>query len=192
MAKKESTFFNMLATLVTVTLVASTALGFVYELTKEPIAAARLARKLEAINAVVETYENNPVDDMYMIPTVDGTDSLECYPAMKNGALVGTAIRSYSRKGYGGLIWVMIGITPEATIFETAVIEHKETPGLGTKMSEPAFKDQFKGIDPTQFEMKVTKDGGEVDGITAATISSRAFCQAAQLAFDSYEKGGNK
>ena len=73
MAKKESTFFNMLATLVIVTLVASTALGFVYELTKEPIAAARLARKLEAINAVVAAYDNNPIDDMYKIPTADGT-----------------------------------------------------------------------------------------------------------------------
>jgi len=192
MAKKESTFINMLVTLVAVTLVASTALGFVYELTKEPIAAARLARKLEAIDAVVDAYDNNPVDDMYKIPTVDGTDSLECYPAWKDGTLVGTAVRSYSKKGYGGLIWVMIGITPEAKISETAVVEHKETPGLGTKMSDPKFKDQFKGIDPAQFNMKVVKDGGGIDAITAATISSRAFCEAAQLAFDSYEKGGQK
>jgi len=192
MAKKESTFLNMLVTLVAVTLVASTALGFVYELTKEPIAAAKLARKLEAINAVVDAYDNNPVDDMYKIPVTEGTDSLECYPAMKGGSLVGTAVRSYSRKGYGGLVWIMVGITSESKISETALVEHKETPGLGTKMAEPKFNDQFKDIDPTQFSMKVTKDGGDVDAITAATISSRAFCEAAQLAFDSYEKGGKK
>ena len=86
----------------------------------------------------------------------------------------------------------MVGITPDSKVFETAVVEHKETPGLGTKMAEPKFKDQFKGIDPTLIEMKVTKDGGEINAITAATISSRAFCEAAQLAFESYEKGGKK
>lgn len=192
MAKKESTFGNMLATLVIITFAASASLAFIYELTKEPIAEAMLAKKLEAINFVVSDYDNNPVEDMYRIPMIDGSDSLECYPARKEGQLVGTAIRSYSRKGYGGLIWIMVGISPDGKIYETAVVEHKETPGLGTKMAEPKFKDQFRNIDPGQFKLTVSKDGGDVDAITAATISSRAFCEAVQLAYESFEEGGKK
>ena len=65
MAKKESTLFNMVSSLVVVTLVASSALGFVYELTKGPIAAAKLAAKIKAIDEVVVEYDNNPVDEMY-------------------------------------------------------------------------------------------------------------------------------
>ena len=192
MAKKESTFVNMLATLVIITFAASASLAFIYELTKEPIAEARLAKKLEAINFVVTDYDNNPVEDMYRIPVIDGSDSLECYPARKEGQLVGTAIRSYTRKGYGGLIWIMVGISPDGKIYETAVVEHKETPGLGTKMAEPKFKDQFRNIDPGKFNLQVKKDGGDVDAITAATISSRAFCEAVQLAYESLEGGGKK
>ena len=192
MAKKESTFLNMLITLFVVTFVASTALAYVYEITKEPIAAARLAKKLEAIDQVVAGYDNNPVEDMYTIPASNGSDSLEVYPARKNGELVGAAIRSYSKNGYGGLIWIMVGIMPDGKIENVAVIEHKETPGLGSKMSDPAFKNQFEDLDPSKVTLKVKKDGGDIDAITAATISSRAFCDAVELAVESYEKGGSK
>jgi electron transport complex protein RnfG len=192
MAKKESTFFNMVITLFVVTLVASTALAYVYEITKEPIAAARLAKKLEAIDQVVPQYDNNPVDDMYTIPATDGTDSLEVYPARENGKLVGSAIRSFSKNGYGGLIWIMVGIEPDGKIKDVAVVEHKETPGLGSKMSDPSFKNQFMGLDPSKTSLEVKKDGGDIDAITAATISSRAFCDAVQMAVNSFEKGGKK
>ncbi len=192
MAKKESTFFNMLITLFIVTLVASTALAYVYEITKEPIAMARLAKKLAAIDKVVGTYDNNPVDDMYTIPASTGSDSLEVYPARKNGELVGAAIRSFSKNGYGGLVSIMVGIKPDGKIENVAVIEHKETPGLGSKMSDPSFKDQFMDLDPSKVTLKVKKDGGNIDAITAATISSRAFCDAVEMAVDSYEKGGSK
>jgi electron transport complex protein RnfG len=192
MAKRESTFTNMLVTLFAVTLVASTALAYVYELTKEPIEAAKLAKKLSAIDQVVNEYDNNPVNDMYLISTPEGQDSLEVYPARKNGELSGVAIRSFSKNGYNGLIWIMVGLTPDGEIQDVAVIEHKETPGLGTKMSEPKFKSQFKGLDPIEKSIAVAKDGGDIDAITAATISSRAFCDAVQLAVESYEKGGLK
>lgn len=192
MAKKESTFFNMVITLFVVTLVASTALAYVYEITKEPIAAARLAKKLEAIDQVVPRYDNNPVDDMYTIPATDGTDSLEVYPARENGKLVGSAIRSFSKNGYGGLIWIMVGLEPDGKIKDVAVVEHKETPGLGSKMSDPSFKNQFMNLDPSKTSLEVKKDGGDIDAITAATISSRAFCEAVQMAVNSYEKGGKK
>jgi Na+-translocating ferredoxin:NAD+ oxidoreductase subunit G len=191
MAKKESTFFNMLITLFVVTLVASTALAYVYEATREPIESAKLAKKLAAIDQVVPAYENNPVNDMYRIPAASGGDSLEVYPALRNGDLQGVAIRSFSKNGYSGLIWLMVGIRPDGTLVDVVVVEHKETPGLGSKMSDPSFKGQFRDLDPSETTLAVKKDGGEIDAITAATISSRAFCDAVELAVESYRKGGS-
>lgn len=192
MAKKESTFTNMVATLFVVTLVASTALAYVYELTKEPIAMAALAKKLAAIDAVVPEYDNQPVDDMYKVPVGEGLDSLEFYPAKKDGEVVGTAVRTYTNTGYNGLVVLMVGILPDGTIKNIEVVMHKETPGLGNKMTSPEFKDQFRNIDPSQVDIRVTKDGGDIDAITAATISSRAFAAATRLAVDIYKKGGQQ
>ena len=190
MAKKESTLFNMVSSLVVVTLVASTALGYVYELTKGPIAAAKLAKKIKAIDEVVVEYDNNPVDEMYKISMDNSQDSLEVYPAKKAGKLVASAIRSYSPKGYGGNVWLMVGLLPDGNIQNISVLEHKETPGLGTKMNDAEFKSQFIGKNPSTFNLKVQKDGGDVDALTGATITSRAFGQATQLAFENYMKGG--
>lgn len=190
MAKKESTFTNMVMTLLVVTLVASTALAYVYELTKEPIAMAALAKKLAAIDAVVPEYDNQPVDDMYKVPVGEGEDSLEFYPAKKGEELMGTAVRTFTNTGYNGLVVLMVGILPDGTIKEIEVVDHKETPGLGTKMTDPKFKDQFRDMDPSLVDIRVKKDGGDIDAITAATISSRAFSAATQLAVDTYKKGG--
>jgi electron transport complex protein RnfG len=183
MAKKESTLINMFVSLAVVALVASTALGFVYELTKAPIAAAKLAKKIRAIDQVVDEYENNPVEDMYRLPAAAGDDSLEVYPAMQGGKVQQYAIRTYSTKGYGGAVWLMVGIDPDGTIHDIAVLEHKETPGLGTKMSDPEFVDQYVGQDPGTFDINVKKDGGSVDALTGATITSRAFSDATQRAY---------
>lgn len=190
MAKKESTLFNMTLTLLVVTLVASTALGYVYELTKAPISNAKLAKKTEALQKVLPSFDNDPVGEMYKILSEAGYDSLEVYPAKKNGILVGTAVRSYSKKGFSGDIWIMVGFNADGSIFNIEVLDHKETPGLGSKMSAPDFKDQFSGINPAEANFKVKKDGGDIDAITAATISSRAFTEAANRAYEAYKKGG--
>lgn len=86
----------------------------------------------------------------------------------------------------------MAGFKPDGTIINITVLEHKETPGLGTKMTEPSFKDQFVDKNPGNYELKVKKDGGPVDAITAATISSRAYCDAVQRAYNTLKKGGIK
>ena len=190
MAKKESTLFNMVSSLVVVTLIASTALGYVYELTKGPIAEAKLAKKIRSIDEVVVEYDNNPVDEMYKILIEGSEDSLEVYPAKKGDKLMASAIRSFSPKGYGGNVWLMVGLLPDGNIQNMAVLEHKETPGLGTKMNDYDFKKQFFGKNPSSFNLKVEKDGGDVDALTGATITSRAYGQAIQLAFDTYMKGG--
>ncbi len=86
----------------------------------------------------------------------------------------------------------MAGFKPDGTIINITVLEHKETPGLGTKMTEPSFKDQFMDKNPVEYELKVKKDGGPVDAITAATISSRAYCDAVQRAYNTLKNGGIK
>ncbi len=189
MAKTESTFRNMVLSLTLISLGAATCLGFVYEFTKKPIEVSNLNKKLDAIKLVVPEFNNNPNSEMYKLPTGEG-DSLEIYPAKKENAVVGYAVSTYSKKGFAGKITLMAGFRPDGSIINIMVLEQKETPGLGTKMTDAAFKDQFNDKDPAQFKLKVKKDGGTVDAITAATISSRAFCDAVQRAYSTLQKGG--
>jgi electron transport complex protein RnfG len=191
MAKTESTFRNMVLSLTLIALGASACLGFVYELTKGPIELSILNKKLGAIKQVVPDFNNNPDEEMFRLPTGEG-DSLDIYPAKKDGNIIGYAVSTYTNAGFSGHISLMAGFKPDGTIINITVLSQKETPGLGTRMTEPRFKDQFSGKNPSDFNLKVKKDGGPVDAITAATISSRAFCDAVQRAYNTLEKGGLK
>jgi len=194
MAKKESNFINMVYVLFLVAAVAGLALGGVYNLTKEPIELAKKAKIENAIKVVLPEFDE--LKPSYSVMAIDGTkseDSLRFSDAYKNGEYIGTSVETYTNKGFSGLIKLMVGFLPDGTISNISVLEHKETPGLGTKMTTPKFKDQFIGKNPKSFDLKVTKDGGNVDAITAATISSRAFCDATNRAYRTFEqnKGGN-
>jgi len=189
MAKTESTFKNMVLSLTVISFCAAACLGFVYELTKEPIALSALNKKLEAIRQVVPEFNNNPNSEMYRLPTGEG-DSLDIYPAKNEGEIVGYAVNTYSKNGFSGNISLMAGFRTDGTIINITILGQKETPGLGTKMAEPDFKNQFNDKNPAEFVLKVRKDGGAVDAITAATISSRAFCDAVQRAYNTLQKGG--
>jgi electron transport complex protein RnfG len=191
MAKAESTFKNMVLSLTLISLGASACLGFVYKMTKSPIELSALNKKLSAIRVVVPEFNNNPNDEMYRLPTGDG-DSLDIYPAKKDNQIVGYAVNTFTKKGFSGNVNLVAGFRPDGTIFNITVLEQKETPGLGAKMTEHTFKDQFNDKNPADFSLKVKKDGGRVDAITAATISSRAFCDAVQRAYNALQKGGLK
>lgn len=197
MAKLQSSLRNMVLSLTLISVGASAALGFVYEMTKGPIEVSMLNKKLDAIKQVVPEFTNNPNDEMFMLPTGEG-DSLEVYPARQGEEIVGYAIKSYTNNGFSGYIGFMVGFTPDGTIYNINILEHKETPGLGTKMvpdgtpEKPEFKDQFKGKNPAEFALKVKKDGGPVDAVTAATISSRAYCEGVQRAYNTLQQGGLK
>ncbi|HPT21757.1 MAG TPA: RnfABCDGE type electron transport complex subunit G [Bacteroidales bacterium] len=191
MAKTESTFRNMVLSLTLISLGAAACLGFVYEMTKEPIALAALNKKLDAIKQVVPEFNNNPGEEMYRLPTGEG-DSLDIYPAKKDNVIVGYAVSTYTKKGFSGKVSLIAGFKPDGTIINISVLEQKETPGLGAKMTEPFFKDQFNDKNPAEFSLRVKKDGGSVDAITAATISSRAFCDAVQRAYNTLQKGDKK
>ncbi len=104
------------------------------------------------------------------------------------GAFVGAAIIGSSNKGFSGLVKIMVGFKPNGDIQNMVVLEQKETPGLGTKMKDEKFLRQFRDKNPSSFDLKVKKDGGEVDALTGATISTRAFTEAVQIAFDEFMK----
>lgn len=192
MAKVESNFMNMLLSLVVITLVASALLGLVYVSTSEPIANAQLAKVNNAIKDVLPEFDNQPVETMQIVE-VDGGE-LTIYRATKNDSLVGTAIKTFTKNGFGGQFELMVGFLPGGTINKIAVISHKETPGLGDKInpSKSNFSVQFEGKNPASFKLSVKKDNGDVDAITASTISSRAYCDAVQRAYDVLMKGGNQ
>lgn len=192
MAKKESNFKNMTIALLTITVVAGLALSVVYSVTKEPIAASQKAKINNAIKMVIPEFET--ISDTVMMPS-EGKDSIHVHRLMKGAESSGNAIETYTDKGFAGRFSLMVGFNPDGSIANIEVLEHKETPGLGTKMALPAFKDQFKGLkisDLPDGKLKVKKDGGTVDAITAATISSRAFCDAVNRANEINQKGVTK
>jgi electron transport complex protein RnfG len=186
MAKKESNLKNMLFALVLITLVASASLGGIYQLTKEPIAAAKLEKKNNAIKQVIPEFDNSPTSEVYK-EAVNG-DTLYFYPGKKGDELVGTAVETFSMLGFSGEIKIMVGFLPDGTINDVALLEHEETPGLGDKMDrkKSEWSLQFQGKNPEDFSLMVKKDGGDVDAITASTISSRAFCDALSRAYEKY------
>jgi len=192
MAKRESSFKNMAMALFVITAVAGLALAFVYSVTKEPIAISQKAKINNAIKMVVPEFET--ISDTVVMP-VEGKDSIRIHRLLKGTEKSGVAVETYTDKGFSGRFSLMVGFAPDGSISNIEVLEHKETPGLGTKMALPAFKDQFKGLKISDLpgeKLKVKKDGGSVDAITAATISSRAFCDAVNRAYETNKKGGNQ
>lgn len=187
MSKKESNFTNMVVSLLIITLVAGLSLGFINDLTIGPIAKAKLERKVNAIKQVLPEFNNNPVENIILIKSEKIKDSIELYPAYFEEKIVGKAVIGSSDKGYSGLIKIMVGFNLDGTIKNIVVIEQKETPGLGTKMKGDKFLRQFRGKDPKSFILRVIKDGGDIDALTGATITSRAFGEATQLAYDAFD-----
>ncbi len=187
---KESTFKNMTLTLLTVTLLASASLGFVYSFTKGPIDDAQNAKINAAISKVLPEFDNKPSADKFT-REVDG-GVLTFYPATMGDEPVGMAVQTFTKNGFSGQIDLMVGFLSDGTIYAIEVIAHKETPGLGDKMEsgKSNFSLQFQGKNPQDFKLAVKKDGGNVDAITASTISSRAYCDAVQRAYDAYVKEG--
>ena len=194
MGKKESTFINMVLSLLIITLVSGFILGCVNDWTIEPKAQAKLEKKISAIKLVLPEFDNNPLEEMLLVKPEFYQDSVEIYPAYKNKEFIGAAVTAYSVRGYNGLIKIMVGFKDDGTIANIAVLEQKETPGLGTKLKNDSFSDQFRNKNPETYNLQVSKDGGDVDAITAATISARAFCDAVNRAYNNYQKveGGDK
>ena len=185
----KSTLPNMFLSLTIICVVAGAILAGVNMYTTGPIAATKAAALEAAIKAVTPAFDNKPTEDAYMAVTTDG-DSLKIYPAMKDGKLVGAAVESNTQKGFSGEIKVIVGFDAEGKLLNYSVLQHAETPGLGAKMQEWFREDKNQqsvlGRNLADGELKVSKDGGDIDAITAATITSRAFLNAVNRAYSAF------
>ena len=181
----------MLLSLTIICVSAGAILATVNEITSGPIAVSRAAALNDAIRKVAPDYDNNPSEEYYKAATPEG-DSLLIYPAMKDGKQVGAAVESFSTNGFSGLIRIIVGFDNEGNILDYSVLHHTETPGLGSKMQEWFHTEKNQqciiGRSMEDGYLSVTKDGGDVDAITASTITSRAFLEAVNKAYKAYKE----
>lgn len=195
MKKLASTLPNMLISLTLVTAASGALLGWVYDVTKEPIERQADEAQLAAIRDVAPRFDNNPEAEADTV-VADGRTCV-VYPASMKGQLVGAAVKATTMDGFAGEITIMCGFSKDGTVRDYRVLQQAETPGLGAKMEawfrDPSAARSVIGKNPDKVNFTVSKDGGDIDGITAATISSRAFLGALRSAYAAYcEKAGIK
>ena len=173
----KSTLPNMVLCLGVTCLLCSAILGVAYAVTEKPIREAAAAKTSRSIGEVLPAFTS--VEEI-----TDG--DVTYFKAMADDALVGYAIRS-TVSGFGGPLTLLVGITADGKVYNTTVLSHSETPGLGAKCtSDQKFMAQWKGLDPGVTTLSVKKDGGSIDAITASTITSRAYTQAVANALDAF------
>ena len=161
-------------------LISALGLAYIHKLTEEEIAGQKRLAKLRAVETVLPPFDNDPVKEKKEIK-IEG-EKITFYIGKKEGKVVGVAFLQEG-EGYSGFIKVMLGITPKGEIGGVEILEHLETPGLGARIGEPQFKAQFKGKSLTNSQLverklAVTKDGGDVEALTGATISPRGVVEA--------------
>ena len=168
----KSNLTNMALCLTAVCLVCAAILGVTYAATKAPIEAAAAAEAQVSIAKVL------PAGGEISEEIASDAEGVEGYyvQTSEEGAVTAYAVKS-STGGFGGLLTLMVGVLPDGTVYNTSVLAHSETPGLGAKCTEEksAFREQWKGFAGV---LSVKKDGGDVDAITASTITSRAYTKA--------------
>lgn len=182
MASKSS-FTNMVVVLTAICLISSALLAVVNNVTAGPIAQAEAAKVNAAISDVLPEFDNVPSEEVQEFS--EGGKVSKVYTAKKGGEVVGYAIE-VKGSGFGGPIQIMVGFTPDGTIFNTAVVAASgETPGLGAKILNDSIptRKQLKGLNPATAKLTVTKDGGQIDAITASTITSRGFLKGIEAAY---------
>jgi len=163
-------------------ILSATLLSVVSDITRQPIAEAKAKMKREAIENIFPF----KFDSLKTVKSENGT----FYEALDaSGTLKGIAVEATTEKGYSGKIEILLGVSNKAKVYDYKVLFHLETPGLGDKITKPKFKDQFKNTDLNSgLIWKVKKDGGFVDELTAATISSRAITDAVQSGLNMISK----
>ena len=197
----------MLLVLTGVTAISVALLAYVNELTKGPIAEANAKTLNKALKQVLPEFTNNPVGESDTIfSEKDGKKVVDfiVYPAKKGEEWVGSAVESKAM-GFGGELKVLVGFDAKGKIYNYSLLAHTETPGLGSKadkwfgaydatkgekaVTHEMNKKSIIGMSPGEGELKVSKDGGQVDAITASTITSRAFLNAINKAYEAYKTG---
>lgn len=167
-----------------ISIVAGLSLGFTNALTKDEI-----ARQDEASNELARKTVMSEADEFVQLDVAADSGVDYCYEAKKDGETIGYVAKA-TADGYGGKIEVTVGIDNNGMItgISCGGSGFSETPGLGAKVKEASFSDQFAGMSAP---VSITKDGGQVDSVTAASRSSRAVCKAVNAACDYVAAMGN-
>ena len=187
MKKLESSLKNMALALTGFSVLAGGLLGWVNDATAEPIAQANAKALSDAIAVVVPGFDNNPAEAPETVE-LNGV-SYKIYKATKGGDPIGAAVEA-SAKGFGGALTVLVGFDKDGNIIDYSLLSHAETPGLGSKAADwfkKGGKGDITGKNPGTAPLTVSKDGGEIDAITASTITSRAFLLAVNNAYAAYK-----
>ena len=185
----KSTLVNMTAVLFGITLIASAGVGVVNMITEEPIALAKEAATKAALTEVLPAFDTTREQTL----TIDEMP-ITVYTASMGGEVAGYAVQTMTKQGFNGIVRLMVGFTPDGEVVNVNVLEQSETPGLGTKMADEGNV-LLGSIQGQKLENKklvdgklaVKKDGGDVDALTAATISSRAYVDAVNRAWMAYK-----
>lgn len=177
----KSTLFNMVTVLFAITLIASALVGVVYMVTEGPISEADNKAKSEALKNVLPEFDASEKSEVELdgMPIVVNT-------ATKAGEVIGYAVETRTKNGFGGEIVMMVGFDKDGNVLNINVLKQAETPGLGTKMCDEGnpLLASAKAVSPANpAKFQVSKDGGELDALTAATISSRAYYDAVSRAY---------
>lgn len=193
MKKLTSTLPNMIMSLGAIGVVAGGLLGGMYAITKTPIEEAEKRQLTASIAEVAPAFDNSPEADCDTV-TLEGKDYV-VYPSKQDGKLCGAAVLGYTMEGFSGEVAVLCGFEADGNIKDYRVIRQAETPGLGAKMEEwfhdPSGARSVIGKNPSVESFYVTKDkdhNGQIDAITAATISSRAFLGILRNAYMAYRE----
>ncbi len=207
MKKLESSLTNMLLVLTLVSVMAAFLLAYVNNITSSTIAKINE----ETLSAGIKSVLNVGADEQITTNEKE-VDGFVVYEVSRDGNWIGTAVKSTDKSGFGGDIVVLVGFDAEGKIKGYEVLSHAETPGLGARMGEwfrtatsgetkevstlgklffgnpdPAGSHNIIGRNLADGELKVSKDGGDIDAITASTITSRAFLNAVNNAYKVYK-----
>lgn len=190
MEKLKPTLPNMTIVLVGIAVVVGLVLAYVNHLTEGPIAVKAQATLAQGIKDVMMVNDLKVAADDTIKQDVDGKElSFVVHQTTdKNGKALGAAIES-TTSGFGGDLKVLVGFNTEGTILGYTILETQETPGLGAKADmwfQKGGKGDIIGKSPKDKPLQVSKDGGDVDAITASTITSRAFLKAVNEAYKAY------
>ncbi len=188
-------------------------LAFTDSMTKPAIKAASIQKNSKAISTLIQGFDNNPSQDAVAISS-QGHEII-FYPAKKEGSLLGFVAQSSSSKGFGGDVTVMLSMSPAGLIQNVIVVKHNETPGLGTVVTDRVLKksifdlfsgskakegalppnsvlDSFRDLSVDSAPWTVRKDGGKIESVTGATISSRAVTDAVNIIAEAFKSEKEK
>ncbi|KAB1440295.1 RnfABCDGE type electron transport complex subunit G [Pseudodesulfovibrio senegalensis] len=137
-----------------------------------------------AIEQVLAEHDNNPIKDRKSFQ-IEG-NKVTVFPAIRQGSLVGLAFETFGQ-GYGGDIGVMVGFSPDSgNLTGVGITTLKETPGVGSKVTKHGFTSQFNDMAPQKAKLKA--DGGEINAVAGATISSTGTVVAVQKAVKIFDE----